>query len=385
LTILIFFILKNNSEVLTMQRYHTRSRILTIFLLLCILLFSSCSDTIPAGDLQISYLDVGQGDCSFLLLPDGKTVLIDAGNSENGQEIIQYIRDTGTDTLDYVIATHPHADHIGGMAEVIQAFDVKNVYMPKKSHTSGTFEKLLDTIEAKGLTIETARAGKVLFDTDGLRAEFLAPIDDNHSNLNNASAVLLLTYHNNRFLFMGDAEKEVENKILESGADIFADVLKTGHHGSDTSSTRPFLEAVTPSIGIISVGENNSYGHPDPLTLATLEDMGVKVWRTDEKGTIVVTSDGKNITVRNTDLPPKQNAPPTDTPTEAEKTLPLEDDTTPPIQENPQSVTVYITKSGEKYHRDGCRFLKNSRTPVLLEELDTELYTPCAVCNPPTK
>ncbi len=368
-----------------MQRYHTRSRILTIFLLLCILLFSSCSDTIPAGDLQISYLDVGQGDCSFLLLPDGKTVLIDAGNSENGQEIIQYIRDTGTDTLDYVIATHPHADHIGGMAEVIQAFDVKNVYMPKKSHTSGTFEKLLDTIEAKGLTIETAQAGKVLLDTDGLRAEFLAPIDDNHSNLNNASAVLLLTYHNNRFLFMGDAEKEVENKILESGADIFADVLKTGHHGSDTSSTRPFLEAVTPSIGIISVGENNSYGHPDPLTLATLEDMGVKVWRTDEKGTIVVTSDGKNITVRNTDLPPKQNAPPTDTPTEAEKTLPQEDDTTPPIQENPQSVTVYITKSGEKYHRDGCRFLKNSRTPVLLEELDTELYTPCAVCNPPTK
>ena len=369
-----------------MQQQNYKSRVAAIFLLLCILLFSSCDDTIPAGDLQISYLDVGQGDCSFLLLPDGKTVLIDAGNPENGQEIIQYIRDTGTDTLDYVIATHPHADHIGGMAEVIQAFDVKNVYMPKKSHTSETFENLLDTIEEKRLTIETARAGKVLFDADGLRAEFLAPINESHSNLNNASAVLLLTYYNHRFLFMGDAEKEVESELLEDGTDISADVLKAGHHGSDTSSTRSFLKAVSPSVGIISVGENNSYGHPDPLTLATFADMGVEIWRTDEKGTIVVTSDGENITVRNTNLPPKQNTPPpTDTSTETQETLPKEDDTTVPTQTNPQSITVYITKSGKKYHCDGCRFLKNSKIPVFLEELDTELYTPCAVCNPPAK
>ncbi len=296
-----------------MHQHHTKSRIIAIFLLLCILLCSSCSGTPPEGDLQISYLDVGQGDCSFLLLPDGKTILIDAGNPENGQKIIQYIRDTGTDTLDYVIATHPHADHIGGMAEVIRAFDVKNVYMPKKPHTSETFENFLDTIEEKGLTISTARSGKVLFDDGSLKAEFLAPIGDSYANLNNASAVLMLTYRSNRFLFMGDAEGEVEEEILESGIHISADVLKVGHHGSDASSTRPFLEAVHPSVGIISVGAGNSYGHPDLLTLAVLGDMGVEVWRTDEKGTIVVTSDGDNITVRNTDLPPKQSAPPAET------------------------------------------------------------------------
>ena len=364
-----------------MPRHHIKSRIIGIFLLLCILLCSSCSGMPPEGDLQISYLDVGQGDASFLLLPDGKTILIDAGNPENGQEIIQYIRDTGTDTLDYVIATHPHADHIGGMAEVIQAFDVKNVYMPKKSHTSETFETLLDTIDEKGLAIETARTGKVLIDEGDLKAEFLAPIGDSYADLNNASAVLMLTYRNNRFLFMGDAEGEVEEKILERGYDVSADVLKVGHHGSDTSSTRPFLEAVHPSVGIISVGEGNSYDHPDPLTLDTLEDLGVEVWRTDEKGTIVVTSDGDQITVRNTDLPPRQNTP-VDTSTETESAQPQEEDTTAPTQESTQSVTVYITKSGEKYHRDGCRFLKSSKIPVLLAELDTELYSPCTVCNP---
>ena len=367
-----------------MHQHHIKSRIIGIFLLLCILLCSSCSGMPPEGDLQISYLDVGQGDASFLLLPDGKTILIDAGNPENGQEIIQYIQDTGTDTLDYVIATHPHADHIGGMAEVIQAFDVKNVYMPKKSHTSETFETLLDTIEEKGLAIETARSGKVLIDEGDLKAEFLAPIGDSYADLNNASAVLMLTYRNNRFLFMGDAEGEVEEKILERGYDVSADVLKVGHHGSDTSSTRPFLEAVHPSVGIISVGEGNSYDHPDPLTLDTLEDLGVEVWRTDEKGTIVVTSDGDHITVRNTDLPPRQNTP-VDTSTETESAQPQEEDTTAPTQESTQSVTVYITKSGEKYHRDGCRFLKSSKIPVLLAELDTELYSPCTVCNPPIK
>ena len=224
----------------------------------------------------------------------------------------------------------------------------------------------------------------MLIDEGDLKAEFLAPIGDSYADLNNASAVLMLTYRNNRFLFMGDAEGEVEEKILERGYDVSADVLKVGHHGSGTSSTRPFLEAVHPSVGIISVGEGNSYDHPDPLTLDTLKDLGVEVWRTDEKGTIVVTSDGEHITVRTADLPSKQSTP-VDTSTETESAQPQEEDTTAPMQESTQSVTVYITKSGEKYHRDGCRFLKSSKIPVLLAELDTELYSPCTVCNPPIK
>lgn len=362
---------------------HDYKRTIAIFLLIGTLLFSSCTASTStsttevqqpsAGELQIAYLDVGQGDSSFIHLPDGESILIDAGNPENGQEIVQYIQGTGEDTLDYVIATHPHADHIGGMAEVIQAFEVENVYMPEVSHTSQTYGNLLDTIEAEGLTTLTAKAGEVLFDDGTLRAEFLAPISDSYSGLNNYSAVLKLSYGDKAFLFMGDAEGEVEREILESGADISADVLKVGHHGSDTSSTREFIEAVEPSYTIISVGEGNSYGHPSSATLETLSDIGADIWRTDEKGNIVVTCDGEDIAIYNTDMPVQAQESQGE-PTETELS-----------EEAGEGITVYITKTGKRYHRDGCRYLAESRIPVLLEDLDTKKYTPCAVCHPPVK
>ena len=307
------------------------------------------------GDLKISYLDVGQGDCSFIQLPNGETVLIDAGNQKNGVDIIQYIKSTGTDMLDYVIATHPHAGHIGGMAEVISAFAVKNIYMPKKEHTSKTFENLLATIEAKGLTIRAAKAGKTVFDYGNLKAEFLAPSRE-YSNLNNYSAVLLLTYNDRRFLFIGDAEAESEAEILSNTSDISADVL----NGSDTSSSGRFLEAVKPSYTIISVGASNQYGHPDSATLELLQSIKAEIWRTDEQGTIVVVCDGKNITLNQIEISIQPNAPPEDN----------------------QNITVYITKSGTKYHRDGCRYLNKSKIPIALNELDTKKYAPCSVCRP---
>lgn len=358
---------------------HNYKRTITVFLLISALLFSSCTASTTevqqpsAGALQIAYLDVGQGDSSFIHLPDGESILIDAGNQENGQEIVQYIQSTGEDTLDYVIATHPHADHIGGMAEVIQAFEVENVYMPEVSHTSQTYGNLLDTMEAEGLTTLTAKAGEVLFDDGTLRAEFLAPISDSYSGLNNYSAVLKLSYGDKAFLFMGDAEEEVEREILENGADISADVLKVGHHGSDTSSTREFIEAVEPSHAVVSVGEGNSYGHPSSATLETLSDIGADIWRTDEKGTIVVTCDGEDIAVYNTDMSVQAQTSQGE-PTETELS-----------EEAGEGITVYITKTGKRYHRDGCRYLADSKIPILLEELDTKKYTPCAVCHPPVK
>lgn len=369
-----------------MQKQTTHKHTILLLFLALSLLFTSCTspaETPPPVEeekstLQITYLDVGQGDCTFIQLPNGETMLIDAGNHKDGQSIIQYIQSQDTEVLDYVIATHPHADHIGGMAEVIRAFDVKNVYMPKRSHTSETFENLLDTIAEKNLTIQAAKTGKVLFDEDHLKAEFLAPVGDSYSNLNNYSAVLKLTYQDKRFLFMGDAEQEVENELLESGADLSADVLKVGHHGSDTSSSKEFLEVVRPSIAVISVGAGNSYGHPDAVTLTTLQELQADIWRTDEKGTVIVICNGENITVQNIDTLAQPNAPPTDTAEEAEEQQTTESKAV-------QSETVYITKTGTKYHRDGCRFLSKSKIAVLLEEIDMEKYTPCSVCNPPER
>jgi len=148
------------------------ARIFSLLLLSVLFLFSGCAPATQFSELIISYLDVGQGDSTFIQLPNGETILIDAGNKGDGSDIIGYIQGTGTDTLDYVIATHPHADHIGSMAEVIGAFNVKNEYMPKKEHTSKAFENLLDTIEEKGLAIQTAKAGKTVFDDGNLKAEF---------------------------------------------------------------------------------------------------------------------------------------------------------------------------------------------------------------------
>lgn len=338
-----------------------------IFLFLVIVFIKEASYNNFANEkLVISYLDVGQGDCAFIELPNGKSVLIDSGNYENAYDIINFIKQSGTYTLYYVIATHPHADHIGSMAEIINTFNVKNFYMPKAYHTTTTFENLLDTIDAKGLTIQTAKAGKTIFKFGSVKAEFLAPNSQGYDNLNDYSAVIMLTYNNKKFLFMGDAQKQSENEILSAGFDVAADVIKVGHHGSDTSSTQNFIKAVNPSIAVISVGSDNSYGHPDKLVLTTLSQSNAQVWRTDEKGTIIVTCDGVNITLSNIKKSVQSNAPPSDS---------LQGD----------NIIVYITETGSKYHRADCRHLHSSKIAVELDKLDTKKYLPCSVCNPPVK
>ena len=247
------------------------------------------------GTLKISYLDVGQGDCIFINLPNGESVLIDAGERENGAQVVQYIKDSGEDTLDYVIATHPHADHIGGMGTVLSAFAVKDLYMPDKTHTTQTFEDLLSVIAQKGLGIQVAKAGKVIFDYGNVKAEFIGPCSDGYGELNNYSAVVLLSYNGCRFLFMGDAEAESETEILLEGYDVRADILKAGHHGSDTSSTGAFVEKVGPRYAVISCGEGNAYGHPDAKVLERMNRLGVEIHRTDLEGTIVAVCDGESI------------------------------------------------------------------------------------------
>lgn len=249
----------------------------------------------PSSDeLVAHFIDVGQGDANLIELPNGETMLIDAGIASMGDDIIEYIENLGYDTIDYVIATHPHADHIGGMAEVIDAFNIETIYMPRAVSTSKTYENLLETIQDKGLSIKTGRTGVEVLNEENLDIVMVAPNSEDYSNLNNYSIVLKITYGDVSFLYTGDAE---EDNLEEITSDIASDVLKVGHHGSDTSTSKDFLEKVQPKYAVISVGEGNSYGHPAASTIELLQEYTNNIYRTDLNGTIVISTDGVNINV----------------------------------------------------------------------------------------
>lgn len=247
--------------------------------------------------IEIHYIDVGQGDSIFIELPNKQTMLIDAGESWKATTVINYIKNQGYTNLDYVIGTHPHADHIGGLAQVINNFSIGNIYMPKAVSTSKTYENLLSTISKKGLSVTTAKSGVNIINQNNLKIDILAPNSSSYSNLNNYSAVIKITYGSKKFLFMGDAETKSESEIL---SDVSADVIKIGHHGSDTSSSQTFINRVNPTYAIVMVGSGNKYDHPYIDILNKWESSGAKVYRTDINGNIVVTSDGQNLNIKTT-------------------------------------------------------------------------------------
>lgn len=250
------------------------------------------------GRLCVSFIDVGQGDSAFIEFPGGKTALIDAGEADAAETVVSYIEGRGYDRVDYLICTHPHADHIGGMGAVVEGFSVGAVYMPRVSHTSKTYENLLTAIKDKGLFIQAARAGVEILPGADIRMEFVAPISDSYEELNDYSAVLRLTYGSTAFLFTGDAEAPAEDEMLDAGVPLTAQVLKVGHHGSDSSSQTRFLEAVAPRWAVISVGADNDYGHPKEKVLSSLNAAGATVIRTDQAGTVMALSDGSTVEMR---------------------------------------------------------------------------------------
>ena len=259
------------------------------------------NSNLQAGDtLAVNFLDVGQGDCEFIQLPDGKCMLIDAGVSDSAGKIASKISELGYEKIDYLVATHPHADHIGGMKRIVENFDIGEIYMPKASTNTKTFENLLQAISDKGLSINTAKAGKVIYESDDLKIEILAPISDTYKDLNNYSAVIRLQYGNNVFLFTGDAEELAEGEMLNaySKSALKADVLKVGHHGSSTASSADFISAVLPKYAVIEVGEDNSYNHPHAEAVDTLNAVGAEILRTDLNGNITIISDKVNITLQ---------------------------------------------------------------------------------------
>lgn len=245
-------------------------------------------------NIKIHFIDVGQGDSIFIELPNNETMLIDAGESSKEEVVSEYINTLGYNKINYVIGTHPHSDHIGGLAHIINSFNIEKIYMPKALSTSKTYENLLNTIYKNNKNIITAKAGIKIIDEDNLKINILAPNNNNYSNLNNYSVVIKINYKSKSFLFMGDAEILSENEIL---TDVSADIIKIGHHGSDTSSSESFLSKVNPKYAIIMVGENNKYNHPNQTILDRLERNNIITYRTDLNGNIVITSDGNEINV----------------------------------------------------------------------------------------
>ena len=244
--------------------------------------------------LKVHYLDVGQGDSIFIELPNNETMLIDAAESYQSENIINYLKNLNYQKIDYVIGTHPHTDHIGGLKDIINTFEIGKIYMPKVVSTTKTYESLLMAIKDKNLKINTAKAGISIIDTDDLKINILAPNNSTYTELNNYSVVTKITYGTTKFLFMGDAEKLSENEIKE---DVTSDVIKIGHHGSNTSSSINFIKKVNAKYGIISVGLNNKYNLPKEETITNWENSGTKIYLTSINGTIRASSDGTNIKI----------------------------------------------------------------------------------------
>lgn len=325
--------------------------------------------TTPSGQMKVHFINVGQGDSILVQFHNGQTMLIDAGPDDS---VVSYLNRQGIKKINYLVATHPHADHIGGMAAVIRTFDIEKVYMPRVSHTSKTYENVLLAIKSKGLRISSAKAGVTILDQNGLKANFIAPCSSSYDNLNNYSAVIKIQYGNTSFLLTGDAEAESEQQMLVSGTNLKADVLKVGHHGSNSSTTSSFIKAVSPKYAVISCGAGNQYGHPHQEVLSRLANTGVKTYRADTDGTVIFISDGKTFTVKTLGGSIQPRAPNTSDNKAAQSTA--------------QTSGNFIgNKNTKKFHKPACSSLPAEHNRVYFKTRDEavgEGYVPCKRCNP---
>ncbi len=401
-----------------------KSKMICLFSMLCLLLFTSCG-TLPDGaarqntqnteaqsqeaqnqqtnqqihnqgtqtapepetetldsTLEVHYIDVGQGDAT-LITCNGHAMLIDAGNNDKGTAVQSYLMHQNVAALDYVIATHPDADHIGGLDVVITKFDCGTIFMTDDKKDTATYRDVIDAMDYRGYTKTTPVVGNT-YTLGNATFTIVGPtklgVDSNGNSI-----AILLQHGNNRFYFEGDAEEQEEADILSTGIDISADVYKTGHHGSKTSTSDALLAAVHPQYAVISAGAGNKYGHPNAETLNKLRAGGVSVFRTDEQGTIVATSDGSAVTWNCSPSESWQAGEPTGSSTgsTASQSAVVENSDDAASPDTDADVTVHITNTGTKYHAAGCRYLKDSDIEVSLSEAKDRGYTPCSVCKPP--
>ncbi len=248
--------------------------------------------------VAVHYIDADQGDSIFIELPNQRSMLIDASTNSEEETVINYISALGYSNIDYVIATHPHEDHIGGMDGVLNTFPVGEFFLPNDVATTRTYEKMLEALENNGAKVVEAKAGVSVLSEENLEISILSPISqyaEEYGDDHNAwSVICRLTYGENSFIFTGDAEAKTESFLT---GNLRSDVLKVGHHGSSTSTSEEFFYAVAPEIAVISCGEGNDYGHPHKEILSLFESAGIQVYRTDISGTVTVTSDGQSLNV----------------------------------------------------------------------------------------
>ncbi|MGN0977474.1 MAG: MBL fold metallo-hydrolase [Faecousia sp.] len=339
------------------------------FLILFSLLLSGCDIPLAeptaaapvSGDgLTVSYIDVGQADCA-LLECGGEYMLIDGGNKEDGQLVVSYLEQQGVEELAAVVCTHAHEDHVGGLPSVLAVYPTAAVYAPTRTYSSNIFDDFVYYTDQQGLEIAIPEPG------DGwtlgeAQVTVLGPVKS-YADTNNTSIVLKVVYGDTSFLFTGDMETQAENDMLDywgNGMDWRSDVLKVGHHGSDTSTGYRFLNAVMPTYGVISVGAGNSYGHPHQEPLSRLKQAGVILLRTDELGHVVAVSDGQEITF----TWGNQSAQPEDA--------------------EPAEPVVYIGNvNSHKFHSPDCSSLPAEKNRVEFDTYQAAIdagYTPCSSC-----
>ena len=310
-------------------------------------------------------MDVGQADAA-LLCCDGEYILIDGGNSSDSSYIYSFLKQHNADHLKYIICTHPHEDHVGGLAGALNYASVEHALCSRQSYDSKAFESFVKYLGNQNLQIEIPAVGDTFY-FGSASATVLGPMRT-AEDINNESIVLYVRHGQNTFLFTGDAEREEEQDILDTWDDVSADVLKVGHHGSAYSTTYPFLRAVAPSYGVISVGTGNAYGHPNEDTLSRLRDADVTTFRTDMQGTITCTSDGTTLTFstekNGTATTPDRNA------------------------EDGEETTYILNTRSMKFHLPTCASVdsmseKNkAEFTGSREDLIEQGYTPCGNCNP---
>lgn len=264
------------------------------------------TSSVPAqsGNLTVHFIDVGQGDSIFIEC-SGKNMLIDAGENDMGSIVSAFLKEQGIFSLDYVVATHPHADHIGGLLTILSEYPVGQFIDSGYPHTSQTYEDMLTAIDTKNIPFHVAQSGETIDLTPGIEIQVLNPGKEQSEDLNENSVVLKIIDKDVSFLLMGDAGLETEANIMATGYDVDADILKVGHHASTSGSGQSFISAVSPEVSIIEVGADNDYGHPHAEIFQRLQSVST-VYRTDFDGTITITTDGSAYTVTTKKIAPSK-------------------------------------------------------------------------------
>ena len=312
--------------------------------------------------LTVHFIDVGQADCA-LLECDGEYMLIDGGNKEDGQLVVSYLEQQGVEELSAVICTHAHEDHVGGLPSVLAVYPTEAVYAPTKTYSSNIFDDFVYYTDQQGLEIIIPSPGDA-FTLGGTNITVLGPTQS-YADTNNTSIVVKVEYGDISFLFTGDMETTAENDMLDywgSRVDWNVDVLKVGHHGSDTSIGYRFLYEVDPTYGVISVGAGNSYGHPHEEPMSRLKDAGVTLFRTDELGTILATTDGKEVSF----TWENQSAQPEDV---------------EPVETKAETYIGNV--NSKKFHTEDCASLPAEKNRVEFDSYEAAIeagYTPCGSC-----